>query len=91
MHKSAGNLYNSLNSVSAPSVVTSHPQSQLTHTGATVVLSCEATGSRPIRYQWWRVNREVSSDRAEGVNTATMTISQVTVQDMYECYCVASS
>ena len=41
------------------------------------VLSCEVTGSGPIRYQWKRVNGDISSDRAEGVNTATMTISVV--------------
>ena len=72
-------------------MVTTHPQSQLTQTGATVVLSCEATGSGPISYQWRRVNGEISSDRAEGVNTPTLTISSVTVQDMDEYYCVASS
>ena len=80
-----------LNSVSAPSVVTSHPQSQLTQTGATVILSCEATGSGPIRYQWRRVNGEISSDRAEGVNTPTLTISPVQQEDEDEYYCVASS
>ena len=72
-------------------MVTTHPQSQLTQTGATIVLSCEATGSGPISYQWRRVNGEISSDRAEGVNTPTLTISSVTVQDMDEYYCVASS
>ena len=77
--------------VSAPSVVTTHPQSQLTRTGATVVLSCEATGSGSISYQWRRVNGEISSDRAEGVNTPTLTISPVTEQDEDEYYCVASS
>ena len=54
-------------------------------------LSCEATGSDPIRYQWRRVNGEISSDRTEGVNTSTLTISPVTLQDMDEYYCVASN
>ena len=56
-----------------------------------VTLSCEATGSGPIIYQWRRVNGEISSDRAEGVNTPTLTISPVTEQDEDKYYCVASN
>ena len=59
--------------------------------GLKVILSCEATGSGPIRYQWRRVNGEISSERAEGVNTPTMTISPVTEQDEDKYYCVASN
>ena len=56
----------------------------------TATLSCEATASGNIRYQWRRVNGEISSDRANGVNTSTLTISPVTEQDEDEYYCVAS-
>ena len=55
-----------------------------------VTLSCTATASGPIRYQWRRVNGEISSDRAEGVNTPTLTISSVMEEDEDEYYCVAS-
>ena len=54
-------------------------------------MSCEASGNGPIRYQWRRVNGEISSDRAEGVNTSTLTISPVQQEDEDEYYCVASS
>ena len=59
--------------------------------GQSVTLSCEATGSNPIRYQWRRVNGEITSDRAKGVNTSTLTISSVTEQDEDEYYCIASN
>ena len=48
--------------------ITSHPASMVVNINTTVTLSCEATGSGPIRYQWRRVNGEITSDRAEGVN-----------------------
>ena len=44
-----------------------------------------------IRYQWRRVNGQISSDRAEGVNTPTLTISPVQQEDEDEYYCVASN
>ena len=74
-----------------PCIVVVHPQSQLTQTGDTIVLSCDATGNGPIKYQWMRVNGEITSDRTEGVNTSTLTISPVTVREEDEYYCVVSS
>ena len=56
----------------------------------TVTLSCKATGSNPIRYQWRRVNGEISSN-SKGVNTSTLTILSVTEQDEDEYYSIASN
>ena len=56
----------------------------------TATLSCNATASGLIRYQWRRVNGEISIDRAEGVNTPTLIISPVQQEDEDEYYCVAS-
>ena len=71
--------------------ITSHPMSLAVNVNSTVNLSCEATGSGPIRYQWRRVNGEISSDRAEGMNTSTLTISSVQQEDEDGYYCVASN
>ena len=71
--------------------VTSHPISMVVNINSTATLSCEATGSGSIRYQWRRVNGEISNDRAEGVNTSTLTISPVQQEDEDEYYCVASN
>ena len=37
------------------------------------------------------MNREISSNRANGINTSTLTISPVTEQDEDEYCCVASN
>ena len=74
-----------------PVDIITHPQAVDGLVGQSVTLSCEATGSNPIRYQWRRVNGEITSDRANGVNTSTLTISSVTEQDEDEYYCVASN
>ena len=59
--------------------------------GLNITLSCEATGSGPIRYHWRRANGKISSDRAEGVNTSTLIISSLQQEDEDEYYCVASN
>ena len=71
--------------------IVSHPVSVVVNVNSMATLSCEATASGPIRYQWRRVNGEISSDRAEGVNTPTLTISPFQQEDEDEYYCVASN
>ena len=71
--------------------ITSHPTSMVVKINSTATISCGVTGSGPIRYQWRRVNGEISSGRAEGVNTSTLTISPVQQEDEDEYYCVASN
>ena len=70
--------------------VISNPVSIIVFKNTIANLSCNATASGPIRYQWNRVNGGISSDRAEGVNTSTLTISPVQQEDEDEYYCVAS-
>ena len=71
--------------------ITNHPASMTVNINSTATLSCNATGSGPIRYEWKRVNGGISSDRAEGANTSTLIISPVQKGDKDEYYCVASN
>ena len=71
--------------------ITSHPVSVVNYVSTTVTLSCEATGSDPISYQWRKVNGEISSERATGVTTSTLTISPVREEDEDEYYCVTTN
>ena len=71
--------------------IISHSISITVSVNSAMNLSCEATGSGSIMYQWSRVNGEISSDRAEGVNTSTVIISPVQQEDEDEYYCVASN
>ena len=64
--------------------------SVLQYVNTIATLLCESTARGNIRYQWRRVNGEISSDRANGVNTPTLTISPVTEQDEDEYYCEAT-
>ena len=74
-----------------PVTITTHPKTIVEFAGLNITLSCEATGSGSITYQWRRVNGEISSDRAGGVNTPNLTISPVQQEDEDEYYCLTSN
>ena len=67
------------------------PASIIEYVNTTTHLSCEATGSDPISYQWRRVNGEISSERTTGVNTQHLTLSPVSEADEGEYYCVTTN
>ena len=71
--------------------ITSQPVSVTKYVSTTATLSCKATGSDPISYQWRRVNGEISSERATGVTTSTLTLSPVREEDEDEYYCVTTN
>jgi len=56
---------------------------------ARLTLSCEATASGPITYQWRRSSGRISNE-AIGVTTPKLTIRSATQDDEDEYYCTAS-
>ncbi|MCX8091481.1 MAG: N-acetylmuramoyl-L-alanine amidase, partial [Verrucomicrobiae bacterium] len=61
----------------APSIVT-QPQSQTVNPGSTVQFNVVATGNPPLSYQWRRNGANLANGgKFSGVNTATLTISNV--------------
>ena len=66
------------------------PKSKAWYVNTTATLLCKATASGNISYQWRRVNGQITSDRTNGVNTSTLTLSPVTEQDEGQYYCVAT-
>ena len=58
--------------------------------GESVTLSCKATGSNPIRYQWRGATKRISSN-FKGVSTSILTTSSVRERDEDEYYCIASN
>jgi len=55
-----------------------------------VVLRCEASGERTLNYQWRRLSGSLP-DNVQGNNTTNLTITNITVSDGGEYYCVVDN
>ena len=71
--------------------VTTNPDDILAAVGTNVTLTCNATGADNLMYQWMRMDNRNISLQATGVNTRTLTISNVTVGDSGKYNCIVSS
>ena len=54
------------------------------------MLRCEATGEGTLNYQWRRLSGSLP-DNVLGNNTTNLTISNITVSDSGEYYCVVDN
>ena len=59
--------------------------------GTDVTLTCNASVADNLRYQWMRMGKKIIPSRAMGVNSSTLIIPDITVEDNGEYYCVVSS
>ena len=58
--------------------------------GSDVVLRCEATGEGTLNYQWRRLSGSLP-DNVQGNNTTNLTITNITVSDGGEYYCLVDN
>ena len=59
--------------------------------GTTVTLTCNASGADNLKYQWIRMGKKTMSSRARGVNSSTLIIPNIMVEDNGKYQCVVSS
>ena len=75
-------------------VITTHPNDSngtiVVGEGSDVMLRCEATGEGTLNYQWRRRSGSLP-DNVEGNNTTSLTISNITVSDSGEYYCIVDN
>ena len=77
--------YNLFYFVVLASITKNPDNSSILYENDNITLSCEATASGPITYQWRRSSGEII-----GGNSKTLTIPSVTQDDEDEYYCTAS-
>jgi len=74
-------------------VITIHPNNNGPITvaeGSDVMLRCEATGEGMLNYQWRRLSGSLP-DNVQGSNTTSLTISNITVSDSGDYYCLVDN
>ena len=58
--------------------------------GRDVTLTCNASGADNLKYQWMRMGNKTIPSTATGVNSNTLVISSIRVDDSGQYKCVAS-
>ena len=59
--------------------------------GRDVTLTCNASGADNLMYQWMRMGNKTIPSTARGVNSNTLIIPSITVDDSGQYKCVVSS
>ena len=59
--------------------------------GTNVTLTCNASGAENLKYQWIRMGKKTIPSRAIEVNSSTLIIPNVMVEDNGKYQCVISS
>ena len=59
--------------------------------GVNVTLTCNASGADNLKYRWIRMGRKAIPSRARGVNSNTLIIPNIMVEDNGDYKCVVTS
>ena len=59
--------------------------------GTNITLACKANGADNLKYQWIRMGKKTMPSRARGVNSSTLIILNIMVEDNGNYKCVVSS
>ena len=71
--------------------ITTNPKDTIAGVGRDVTLTCNASGADNLMYQWMRVGNKTIPSIARGVNSNTLIIPSITVDDSGQYICIVSS
>ena len=71
--------------------IATNPKDTIAGVGRDVTLTCNASGADNLKYQWMRMGNKTIPSTARGVNTSTLIIPNITVDDSGQYKCVVSS
>ena len=71
--------------------ITTNPKDTIAGVGSDVTLTCNASGADNLMYQWMRMGNKIIPSTARGINSSTLIIPSITVDDSGQYKCVVSS
>ena len=71
--------------------ITTNPKDTIAGEGRDVILTCNASGADNLNYQWMRMGNKIIPSTATGVNSNTLIIPSIRVDDSGQYKCVVSS
>ena len=71
--------------------ITTNPKDTIAGVGRDVTLTCNASGADNLNYQWMRMGNKTIPSTATGVNSNTLIILSIRVDDSGQYKCVVSS
>ena len=71
--------------------ITTNPKDTLAGVGTNITLTCNASGADNLMYQWMRMGNKTIPSTATGVNSNTLIIPSIRVDDSGHYKCIVSS
>ena len=71
--------------------IEAHPKDTAVGVGRDVTLTCNASGADNLKYQWMRMGNETIPSTATGINSSSLIIPSIRVDDSGQYKCIVSS